>query len=57
MFLQGLDVDQVVPGRTSIGNWLGRLGIDAPKQPADSEESLVIMKPDDYEKRRVALAE
>ena len=43
VFFRWLDVEQAVPGRTTIRNWLQRLGIDDLKQPADSNESLVIM--------------
>ena len=43
VFFQWLGVEQAIPGRTSIRNWLQRLGIDELKQPVDSQESLVIM--------------
>ena len=43
VFFRWLEVDQAVPSRTSIRNWLQRLGIDELKQPADSDESLVFM--------------
>jgi hypothetical protein len=43
VFFQWLGVEQAIPGRTSIRNWLQRLGIDELKQPVDFQESLVIM--------------
>ena len=43
VFFQWLGVDRAIPSRTSIRNWLQRLGIDEMKQPLDSSESLVIM--------------
>jgi len=43
VFFQWLGVEQAIPGRTSIRNWLQRLGIDELKRPIDSQESLVIM--------------
>ena len=43
VFFQWLGVERAIPGRTSIRNWLQRLGIDEMKQPLDSSESLVIM--------------
>ena len=43
VFFQWLGIDRAIPGRTSIRNWLQRLGIDEMKQPLDSSESLVIM--------------
>jgi flagellar motor protein MotB len=43
VFFQWLGIDQAIPGRTSIRNWLQRLGIDEMNQPLDSNESLVIM--------------
>jgi len=43
VFFQWLGVEQAIPGRTSIRNWLQRLGIDELKRPADFPESLVIM--------------
>ena len=42
-FFQWLGIERAIPGRTSIRNWLQRLGIDEVKQPLDSSESLVIM--------------
>ncbi len=43
VFFQWLGIDRALPSRTSIRNWLQRLGIDAMNQPLDSNESLVIM--------------
>ena len=43
VFFQWLGIDRAIPSRTSIRNWLQRLGIDAMKQPLDCSESLVIM--------------
>ena len=43
VFFQWLGIDRAIPGRTSLRNWLQRLGIDEMKQPLDSSESLVIM--------------
>ena len=43
VFFQWLGIERALPTRTSIRNWLGRLGIDAMKQPLDSSESLVMM--------------
>jgi len=43
VFFQWLGIDRAIPGRTSIRNWLQRLGIDEMKQPLDFSESLVIM--------------
>ena len=43
VFFQWLGIDRPIPGRTSIRNWLQRLGIDEVKQPLDSSESVVIM--------------
>ena len=43
VFFQWLGIDRAIPSRTSIRNWLQRLGIDGMKQPLDSSESLVIM--------------
>jgi len=43
VFFQWLGIDRALPSRTSICNWLRRLGIDEMKQPLDSSESLVIM--------------
>lgn len=43
VFFQWLGIDRAIPGRTSIRNWLQRLGIDEMKQPLDSSESLVIL--------------
>ena len=43
VFFQWLGIDRAVPSRTSIRNWLQRLGIDEMQQPLDSSESLVIM--------------
>ena len=43
VFFQWLGVGRAIPSRTSIRNWLQRLGIDEMKQPLDSSESLVIM--------------
>jgi flagellar motor protein MotB len=43
VFFQWLGVERAIPSRTSIRNWLQRLGIDAMKQPLDSTESLVVM--------------
>jgi flagellar motor protein MotB len=43
VFFRWLDIDRALPSRTSIRNWLQRLGIDEMKQPLDSSESLVIM--------------
>ena len=43
VFFQWLGIDRAIPSRTSIRNWLQRLGIDEMKQPLDSSESLVIM--------------
>ena len=43
VFFQWLGIDRSLPSRTSIRNWLQRLGIDEMKQPLASSESLVIM--------------
>ena len=43
VFFEWLGIDRAIPSRTSIRNWLQRLGIDEMKQPLDSSESLVIM--------------
>lgn len=43
VFFQWLGIDRALPSRTSIRNWLQRLGIDEMNQPLDSSESLVIM--------------
>ncbi len=43
VFFQWLGIDRAIPSRTSIRNWLQRLGIHEMKQPLDSSESLVIM--------------
>jgi len=43
VFFQWLGIDRAIPSRTSIRNWLQRLGIDEMNQPLDSSESLVIM--------------
>lgn len=43
VFFQWLGVECAIPGRTSIRNWLQRLGIDELKRPLDSSASLVIM--------------
>jgi hypothetical protein len=43
VFFQWLGVKQALPGRTTIRNWLQRLGLDEWKQPVDFPESLVIM--------------
>ena len=43
VFFQWLGVKYVIPGRTSIRNWLQRLGIDELKRPLGSSESLVVM--------------
>lgn len=43
VFFQWLDVEQAIPSRNSIRNWLQRLGIDEMKQPVDSNETLVMM--------------
>ena len=43
VFFQWLGLNRALPTRTSIRNWLGRLGIDEMKQPLDASESLVIM--------------
>ena len=42
-FFQWLGVDQAIPSRTSIRNWLQRLGIDEMNQPLDGNEFLVMM--------------
>ena len=43
VFFQWLGVEQAIPSRTSIRNWLQRLGIDEMKQPVDFDEALVMM--------------
>ena len=43
VFFEWLDIDRSLPSRTSIRNWLARLGIDEMKRPPGSSESLVIM--------------
>ena len=43
VFFQWLGIDRAIPSRTTIRNWLQRLGIDETKQPLDSSESLVMM--------------
>jgi hypothetical protein len=43
VFFHWLGIDRALPSRTTIRNWLQRLGIDELKQPLDSSESLVIM--------------
>jgi hypothetical protein len=43
VFFEWLGIERSLPSRTSIRNWLARLGIDEMKQPLDSSESLVIM--------------
>lgn len=43
VFFQWLRIDRTLPSRTSIRNWLQRLGIDEMKQPLDANESLVMM--------------
>ena len=43
VFFQWLGVNCAIPGRTSIRNWIQRVGIDEMKRPLDSSESLVIM--------------
>jgi len=43
VFFQWLGVQCAIPGRTSIRNWLQRLGIDELKQPVDASQSLVVM--------------
>jgi len=43
VFFGWLGIDQALPSRTSIRNWLGRLGIDEMQQPLDCSESLVIL--------------
>jgi len=43
IFFQWLGIDRAIPSRTSIRNWLQRLGIDELKQPLDGNESLVMM--------------
>lgn len=43
VFFQWLGIDRAIPSRTSIRNWLQRLGIATMKQPLDCSESLVIM--------------
>jgi len=43
VFFEWLGVDVPTPSRTTIRNWLQRLGVDETKQPLDSSESLVIM--------------
>ncbi len=43
IFFRWLGINRAMPSRTSIANWLKRLGIDEMQQPLDSNESLVIM--------------
>jgi hypothetical protein len=43
VFFQWLGVKQALPGRTTIRNWLQRLGIDELVRPVDFPESLVVM--------------
>jgi len=43
VFFKWLGIDRAIPSRTSIRNWLQRLGIDEMKQPLDPSESLVMM--------------
>ena len=43
IFFQWLGIDQKLPSRTSIRNWLQRLGIDEMQQPLAADESLVMM--------------
>ena len=43
VFFRWLGVEQAIPSRTSIRNWLQRLGIDELKRPLSCSESLVMM--------------
>ena len=43
VFFQWLGIDRALPSRTSIRNWLQRLGIAEMKQPLGAKESLVMM--------------
>lgn len=43
VFFHWLGIDRAIPGRTSIRNWLQRLGIAEMKRPLECGESLVIM--------------
>jgi len=43
VFFQWLGIKQAIPSRTTIRNWLQRLGVDELKQPFDCQGSLVIM--------------
>jgi hypothetical protein len=43
VFFQWLGIEQAIPSRTTIRNWLQRLGVDELKQPFDCQGSLVIM--------------
>ena len=43
VFFHWLGIDRAIPSRTSIRNWLQRLGIDEMKQPLGPSEHLVMM--------------
>jgi flagellar motor protein MotB len=43
VFFRWLGIDPAIPSRTSIRNWLQRLGIDEMKRPLDATQSLVMM--------------
>jgi hypothetical protein len=43
VFFRWLGLERAIPSRTSIRNWLQRLGIDEMRQPLDASESLVVM--------------